>query len=104
MNLTIFAKKLTNQEGKSFYRYLSTLTRKDGSTQTVAVKFREDCGSPKGDKCPMNILVDRKDMNMTSHEYEREDTGEVAKGYTVWVSAWKEGAPYEDHSMDEFVD
>lgn len=102
MEIAIFAKKRTNKEGKPFTSYLSSLTRKDGTTQTISVKFREECGSPKAEKCPMNVIIDRGDANMVKKSFEREDTGETGISYTLWVSAWKEGIPYVDTSLDEF--
>ena len=102
MELTIYAKKRTSNDGKPFFGYLSTLTRKDGTSQRVSVKFREDCGSPKADKCPMNIIVDKKNANISIKEYIREDNGDICKSYTLWVSAWEPGSPFVDHSLDEF--
>lgn len=102
MEITIYAKKRTTSEGKSFYSYLSTLTKKDGNKQTVAVKFRDECGSPKPEKCPMNIKFNKTDANMSSREFTREDTGEVGTSFTLWVSAWENGAPFVDHSLDDF--
>ena len=102
MEITIYAKKFTGEGNKAFYRYLSTLPRKDGGKQTVAVKFREECGSPKAEKCPMNIIVDKKDANIATKEFVREDTGEVGTSFTLWVSKWKEGSPFVDKSLDEF--
>ena len=102
MEITIFAKKRTASDGKSFYSYLSTLTRKDGTKQTVSVKFRDEAGNPKPEKCPMNIKFDRGSANVATKEFIREDTGEVATGYTLWVSAWEPGAPFVDHSLDDF--
>ncbi len=102
MEIAIFAKKRTGKDGKTFYNYLSTLTRKDGSRQSVQVKFREACGSPKADKCPLNIIVDKKDCNMSTRDFVREDTGEAGLAYTLWVSYWETGSPYVDTSMDEF--
>ena len=102
MEITVFAKKRTTAEGKPFTSYLSTLRRKDGSEQKVSVKFREECGSPKPEKCPINIVFDRKDANMTNERYTRKDSGEEAYSYTLWVSAWKPGQPYVDHSLDDF--
>lgn len=104
MEITIFAKKRTTTDGKPFYGYLSKLKRKDGTELAVSVKFREDCGSPKAEKCPMNIIVDKTKANLTSSEYVREDTGEIAISNTLWVSAWTVGAPYIDTSLDEFAD
>lgn len=102
MKLTLFAKKRTNKEGKHFYTYLSKLTKKDGNEITVSVKFRESCGSPKGDECPCNILVTKKDCNLSENTYVLEDTGEIATSYTLWVNNWTMGEKYEDDSLNDF--
>lgn len=102
MEITIYAKKRTTAEGKSFFSYLSALTRKDGTKQTVSVKFRDECGNPKPENCPMNVKFDRGAANMATKEFVREDTGEVGTSYTLWVSAWEPGAPFVDHSLDDF--
>ena len=102
MEITIYAKKRNTTDGKKFYSYLSTLTRKDGTKQMVSVKFRDDAGNPKPENCPMNIKFDKGNANMTTKEFTREDTGEIAVSYTLWVSAWEPGAPFVDHSLDDF--
>ena len=102
MEIAIFAKKRTSNEGKTFYSYLSVLTRKDGVKQTVSVKFRDVCGNPKPESCPMNIVFDKKRANLSAKEFIREDTGEVGTSYTLWISSWELGTPYIDHSLDDF--
>ena len=102
MEITIFSKKRTTKEGKSFYSYLTTLTKKDGTPHTVSVKFRDECGSPKPENCPCNILVNKEDCNMSTKQFIREDTGEPGVSYTMWVSNWTKGSAYVDHSMDEY--
>lgn len=102
MEIAIFAKKRTTKDGKPFYSFLSTLTRKDGTAQTVTVKFRDECGSPKPEKCPMNIKVEKGNMNLASSTFTREDTGEPATSYKLWVSTWEPGSPWVDTSLDEF--
>lgn len=102
MELAIFAKKRTTKEGKGFYSYLSTLTKKTGEKLTVAVKFREDCGLPDPKKCPMIIGVAKKDANLSSREFVREDTGEAGQSFTFWVSKWDYIREYVDTSLDEF--
>lgn len=102
MEITIYAKKRNSTDGKTFYSYLSTLTRKDGTKQTVSVKFRDEAGSPKPEKCPMNIKFDKVHGNLSTKEFTREDSGEVATSYTLWVSAWEPGTPFVDHSLDDF--
>ena len=102
MEIAIFAKKRTGKDGKGFYSYLSTLTKKTGEKVTVAVKFREACGSPNPKDCPMIIGVDKKDANLLSKEFVREDTGEAGQSFTLWVSKWDYIKDYVDTSLDEF--
>lgn len=103
MEIAIFAKKRKTRDGKAFYGYLTSLTRKStGEALTVAVKFRDDAGSPRPDECPCNIIINKGDCNMATRSFVREDTGEAAVGYTLWVNKWSKGAAYVDHSMDDF--
>lgn len=105
MEITIYAKKKQTTEGKTFTAFLAKLNKKDGSTVTASVKFREDCGQPKLEECPMNIIIEdkKRDANMSTRTYTREDTGEDATSYTLWINAWKRSANvYEDHSLDDF--
>lgn len=102
MEITIYAKKRTTAEGKTFYSYLSPLTRKDGGKQTVSVKFRDDAGNPKPENCPMNIKFEKGWANMSTSEFTREDTGEIGTSFTLWVSRWEHGAPFVDHSLDDY--
>ena len=99
----IFAKKRTTKEGKTFYSFLTTMKKKDGSEEIAQVKFRDKCGSPDPEKCPINIVFDKANANMSRREYVREDTGEIVDQLTMWVSAWEEGEPYIDTSMDDYI-
>ena len=102
MELVIFAKNRTSRDGKPFTAYVTKLTRKDGTTMSVSVKFREECGAPKKEMCPMNIVVDRDKMNLSDHTY-MDAEGVLKTGYTLWVSEWNKGAEYVDHSLDDFI-
>ena len=111
MKLTIFAKKLTSKDGRTYFRYSTTLKRKneDGEVEEVytTVKFREECGSPAGASCPMNIVVDKTDCNYREKikTYTSEDGDE--KDYlekVLWIAAWTQGEAYVDTSMDYFVE
>lgn len=101
MEITVFSKQRTTQEGKKFYSYLSRLTKKDGEVITVTVKFRESCGLPDGKQCPMNIQFDKKDANYSVKAVELAD-GSPAESRVLWLSQWEPGTPYVDTSMDEF--
>lgn len=102
MEITIFAKKRTSSEGKPFTAYLSTLTKKSGEKLICSVRFCEDCKTPKAEECPMNIVLQKGDCNLSQREYTDENSGETRYSSTLWVKAWKPGKPYEDTSMDEF--
>lgn len=107
MKLAIFAKKLTSKEGRPFAKYFTTLTKKSGEEIMVQVKFREDCGAPKPEECPMNIVVDKTNCNYrekTSSYVDEDGNEEEYTAKTLWVSAWTMGEPYVDTSMDEFED
>lgn len=101
MEITIYAKKRHSAEGKTFYNYLSTLTRKDGTKQSVTVKFKDECGAPRPENCPMIIRFEREDANLSSRKYMRD--GESGVTYTLWISKWVQTGEYIDHSLDEFI-
>lgn len=103
MKITVYGKKKTASDGKSFAAFIARLTRKDGSTLSASVKFRDECGQPKLDECPINIEFDKKDANLSDRIYIREDTGEEATSYTLWISAWQRSKDiFVDHSLDDF--
>lgn len=101
MELAIFAKRVVKNDGKIFYRYISQLSRKStGEAVSVTVKFRDN-KEPNPELCPMNIIVDKCNANLSERHYSSED-GTEGVGHTLWVSAWEQGAPYVDHSLDDF--
>lgn len=102
MEITVFAKKRTTHEGKKFFTYLTTLTRKDGTTCTASVKFAEG-EAPKPDICPCNLIVEKGDCNMSKGEYINPETGEVKDTFTLWVKRFSMGSPFVDTSMDDFM-
>ena len=110
MEITLFSKKRMTKEGIAFYNFLSILTKKDGSQLVCTVKFRDEAGRPKPENCPMNILIDKSNCNLSTRKFTRQvtdpETGELSseqgESYTLWVSSWLPGGPYVDHSMDDF--
>lgn len=103
MNVTIFAKKRTNNEGKTFYNYLARMCQKStGEIVTVQVKFREECGKPKADECPMIIEIPKTAANMSTREF-KDEFGDAKTARTMWVSQWKKSeAEFVDRSMDDY--
>lgn len=106
MLLNVFAKKRTGKDGKVFYNFLSTITKKDGEKVTVQLKFREDAGLPNASKCPMTISVDKSDANLTNKTVTIDKDGEAKEieQRTLWVSKYDYIGDYVDHSLDEYED
>lgn len=104
MQISLFAKKRTTKEGKTFYQFLTTLEKKDGTTETMRVAFRDIEGNsvPKADSCPRNIIVDKDNANVSTTRYTDNETGELKFRKTLWISKWESGDPYVDHSLDEY--
>ena len=106
MKALIFAKKRRTKEGKEFYGYIATLTNKDGEEQTIGCKFKEECGNPKPEACPLYIEFDKEDANIsTKKETQIDEVGEetqVARK-TLWISKYIiSDEKYVDHSLDDF--
>ena len=122
MQITLFAERQQTKEGRTFYRYLTTLKRvnkETGETEDVMmeVKFHEACGKPDGANCPMYINIDKRMCNFNSkmekytvaiQDDDGNDTGEREERESLknvlWVKAWEEGPEYVDHSMDDFIE
>ena len=106
MKITVFAKKRTMQKEdgkvKIFWNFLTTLRSKSGDEFIASVKFRDECGEPKPETCPINIEFDKRNANLTDRKYiDKEGVEQVAK--TLWLSSWKESDDvYVDHSLDDF--
>lgn len=109
MELTIYASKKSYEkdgQNKNFYVYSTKIeNKKTGEEEFFNVKFKEECGSPAGSKCPMNILIEKQDVNIVEKERSYTDKNGEEKTITektIWVSAWKEGTPFVDHSTDDY--
>lgn len=106
MLLNVFAKKRTGRDGKVFYNFLSTLTKKDGEQETVQLKFREDAVLPNASKCPMIISVDKSDANLIKKMVTIEKDGEAKEieQRTLWISKYDYIGDYVDRSLDAYED
>lgn len=102
MEISVFAKKRTTADGrKTFFSYLTTLTRKDGTPCVCSVKFTAPAEEPEPFDCPMNIRVNKADCNMAKERYT-DKHGEEKTSYKLWIKRYESGSPYVDHSLDEF--
>lgn len=100
LKITLFAKKRKTKEGKEFYNFITTLTRKDGSEVVAVVKFN-GCDAPKPSACPLNIEVPKERANLSLKTVTADD-GNVYERNTLWVKEYEIGEAYVDHSLDEF--
>lgn len=107
MILNIFSKAVAGDRGV-FYNYFTNLTKKDGSEVTCKVKFRQECGAPKGENCPRVIEIDKHDCNLVTKSIvytpKNETEEKEIEEKILWISKWEDKGEYEDHSLDEFVD
>lgn len=103
--IAIFAKKRNTKEGKVFYQFLTTMEKKDGTTETMRVSFRDIDGNtvPRPESCPRNICFEREWGNISRTKYTDNETGEIKERATLWLTKWVEGEPYVDHSLDDFM-
>lgn len=102
MKIGVFAKKRTSRDNRPFTSYIGRLVKKDKTEVTVSINFREECGAPKPEQCPMFIEVEKKDANLVIKEVVKEDTGDVITSRVLWVSKWKPAGEFIDHSLDEY--
>lgn len=104
MKVTVFAKKKTTQEGKTFYTYIGRmLNKKSGEEVSVQIKFKEDCGAPKPDKCPCILEIPKEMANLSRQKYGEAEDGAPLYSHTLWVSEWHNtNEKFIDHSLDDF--
>lgn len=106
MKVIIFAQKKKTKEGREFYTYLASLTKKDGTSEKVEAKFREECGAPDPKACPLIIEVDKSDANIS--EKKETYTDEVGEEKEVirrrlWISKYSESnEKFVDSSLDDY--
>ncbi len=103
MEITIFSKRRETKDGKKFYAYLTTLTRKNGDKLTTSVKFSDACGNPRPEECPLNITFTKNNGNLSVKQFVNPETGESFDSYTLWIKDWKKSDNvWIDHSLDDF--
>ena len=101
MEITIFAKKVQTKGGKTFDRFTTRLTKKDGTVVGAVVKTCKGAKAFDGNDCPMNIEIPTGAGSMSKEQYMNRD-GIMCDSYTLWVREWSKGSEYVDTSLDEF--
>ena len=94
--ITIYSKKRTDRNGKTFYIYLTKL-KMAGDEQMVEVKFKGS--SPKD--FPINVDVDRKTSNLSKRKFVNRNGTEVMTN-VLWIGEWTPSDDiYRDTSLDD---
>ena len=111
MIIPIFAKKGTRKaDGGTFYSFITTLIKKDGTQVKASVHFRRTAKTPDPNECPMMISFDRKNANFVVREFDKSietDSGTETKHIVdqrLWLSDWAAAGEYVDTSLDDFAE
>lgn len=105
MKTTIFAKKIKTNDGKTFFTYVTSLEKKDGSKQYMKVMYsgKDKNKSFDSENCPVIIEFDKANANISTTKYISRD-GEDKKRYTLWLKDYQVSSEkYVDHSLDDFI-
>lgn len=102
MEITVFSKNMKTHDGRTFRIYLSKLHNKNtGELDPVRVQFREGVIVPS--VCPIIIVVDKEDCNLSIRKY-KDESGTEKIQRTLWVSKYTTSdKKYEDHSLDDYI-
>ena len=106
MKITVFSRKAKTNDGRTFNVFVSSLTKNDGTSQYVTVRYSGKDKNKEFDsaKCPYIIEFNKADANLASNSYEDKKTGEKRKNFTLWIKDYKESdEAYVDHSLDDFI-
>lgn len=103
MKITVFAKKIKTNEGRTFTKYVTTLTKKDGTKVYTQVHFDEGIQIPN---MPCILIIDKHDANFSTKKTIGVDrkTGEEKEyvNNNLWINVISDVEPYIDTSLDDF--
>lgn len=105
MKTTVFAKKVKTNDGKSFFTFVTSLPKKDGTSQYMKVMYsgKDKNKSFDSDSCPVVIEFDRKNANISTTIYTTKE-GDKRNCYTLWIQDYKvSDEKFVDHSLDDFI-
>ena len=106
MKITVFSRKAKTNDGRAFNVFVSSLTKNDGTSQYVTVRYSGKDKNKEFDsaRCPYIIEFNKEDANLSSKSFEDKKTGEKRKNCTLWIKDYKESDEvYVDHSLDDFI-
>lgn len=102
ITISVFAKSRTSKNGTRFLTYSGRLNKKDGSYDTVRVKFRKPCEGPEENECPLMISFEQDRANLSTRYYTDNSTGELRSQNILWISEYAVKGAYIDHSLDDY--
>lgn len=105
MKATVFAKKVKTHDGKSFFTFVTSLPKKDGTSQYMKVMYSGNDKNKRfdSDSCPVVIEFEKKDANISATAYTTKE-GVKEKIYTLWIQDYKvSDEKFVDHSLDDFI-
>lgn len=101
MKITVFSKKCETKDSKKFNKYVTKMTKKDGSEIYADVVLPED-DKIKSDECPIIIEFEKSNANLSTKRGTTED-GKTYERHTLWVKKYtRSKEKYVDNSLDEF--
>lgn len=102
MKLTVFAKNVQKKDGKTFTKFLTRLTRKDGTEETVEVKFTQATKTLTANDCP--CIINATHCNLAKQSGTNAESGVAWESKKLWVSAWETtNEVYRDTSLDDYL-
>lgn len=104
MRITVFKKKVTPRNGnKPFYKYVTTLTKKDGTRTYCDVKFDAKVSIPAEFPVVIEFNKNKANMSYTNFAYTDSDGNEkTGTRYSLWVTEIENLYEYVDNSLDDF--
>lgn len=105
MKISVFRRKITPKNGnKTFTKYVTTLTNKQGDNLYCDVVFSEGIATPNTFPCVVEFNKEKANLSRKKKEYTDNNTGE-RKEYvrnTLWINEISNVSEYVDHSLDDF--
>lgn len=105
MKISVFKRKITPKNGnKTFTKYVTTLTNKQGEKIYCDVVFSEGIATPNTFPCNIEFEKTKANLSRKVKNYTDKDTGEI-KEYTrntLWINEISNVTDYIDHSLDDF--
>lgn len=105
MQITVFRKKVTPRNGnKPFFKYVTTMTKKDGEKVYADVMFEDGVTIPSTFPCVIDLDKKQANLNSKDIDYTDEKTGEEKNFIrnTLWVKGYNNISEYIDTSLDDF--